>query len=150
MKNYNRKGFTLIELLVVILIIGILASIAVPQYFKAVEKARVGEATTTLASIRAAADRYKANQSTYPTSFGKLDIVYKNASGSNITGTSANLKYYTIEMSASGDVGSAKATRNTSAPTYGAYVITINYVTGVMSITCTGAETEDCDSLIDK
>jgi prepilin-type N-terminal cleavage/methylation domain-containing protein len=61
----SKGGFTLIELLVVVLIIGILAAIAVPQYFKVVEKGKAAEALSTVDSIRGAQERYLTNTGAY-------------------------------------------------------------------------------------
>ena len=54
----KKKGFTLIELLVVVLIIGILASIALPQYELVVEKSRASEAMVNAKAIQDAAQRH--------------------------------------------------------------------------------------------
>jgi prepilin-type N-terminal cleavage/methylation domain-containing protein len=56
----GRSGFTLLELLIVVVIIAILASIALPGYIRAAEKARASEALQLLGAIRSAQNRYKA------------------------------------------------------------------------------------------
>ena len=58
MKTQNNAGFTLIELLVVVLIIGILAAIALPQYTKAVERSRMAEAMQLLGDLATAESIY--------------------------------------------------------------------------------------------
>ena len=54
----TRRGFTLIELLVVVIIIAILAAIALPQYNKAVMKARTADIQTFMAHVEKAMDLY--------------------------------------------------------------------------------------------
>ena len=70
----KNAGFTLIELLVVVLIIGILAAVALPQYTKAVEKSRAAQALTTLKSMSQAYQAYYMANGDYPTSFEQLDL----------------------------------------------------------------------------
>lgn len=70
----RRGGFTLIELLVVVLIIGILAAVALPQYRVAVERARVGKALPVLRSILDARERSFLANGTYSTDLEELDI----------------------------------------------------------------------------
>ena len=65
MLRAGKQGFTLIELLVVVLIIGVLASVAIPQYFKVVERSRVAEAYTTISAFKSAEEHYLAKQGVY-------------------------------------------------------------------------------------
>jgi len=54
MLRINKQGFTLIELMVVIVIIGVLASLAIPRFTEASVKAKVAEAPRVIASFESA------------------------------------------------------------------------------------------------
>ena len=69
-----NNGFTLIELLVVVLIIGILAAVAVPQYQKAVEKAKAMQGITLLKAVYQAQIDYHLANGTFADKLDKLAI----------------------------------------------------------------------------
>jgi prepilin-type N-terminal cleavage/methylation domain-containing protein len=69
----NKKGFTLIELMIVVAIIGILASIAIPNYLLYSAKSRQVEAKTNLGAIYMSQMAYRAEYDIYAAVLGSLD-----------------------------------------------------------------------------
>jgi type IV pilus assembly protein PilE len=65
--NMNKKsGFTLLEIIIVIIIVGVLASLALPKFFSTVEFSKSAEALATLGSLRQSIERYAlANGNSY-------------------------------------------------------------------------------------
>jgi prepilin-type N-terminal cleavage/methylation domain-containing protein len=128
----TNAGFTLIELLVVVLIIGILAAIAVPQYFKVVEKGKFAESMEWINSLKGAQERYLARNGAYFAGTYSSTVFDVNLGGmSNFSSaaiTNSNTPDWTINL-----------VRNSPCPAvYGCYTVT--YLAPPGTITCSGSE----------
>ena len=126
MKSEKNAAFTLIELLVVVLIIGILAAIAVPQYQVAVMKARYTQMIILGNAIRQAQDRYYMANGYYTTQIEDLDIGLPCTVNETGTGCAAkNFTCYTNDGTGGGTTGVAYCASRT--PPYLAYSASPKY-----------------------
>lgn len=126
-----KKGFTLLELIIVILILGILATLAITQYSKMLEKSRGAEARMVLGSIRLQQAAYRAQYFTCAAN-AMADRIGIGGAGYDIPGTSAaqcaGSHYFWYGMptvSASGVTAVATRCSNGKAPSAPAYSMTL-------------------------
>ena len=81
MTQARQRGFTLLEIMVVIVILGILASIVVPNLMGNKEKADRQKAVTDIVALENALDMYKLDNSRYPTTEQGLEALVTKPSG---------------------------------------------------------------------
>ena len=104
-----KKAFTLIELLVVVLIIGILAAVALPQYQKAVDKTRLMRHLPALKSIKNAQEVYYLANHDYATDFDSLDIHLSGERKSAVRWEYPDGTYFYLQILGTGKAASVVA-----------------------------------------
>lgn len=81
-KNNNQKGFTLLEIMVVIVILGVLASMVVPNLMGNKDKADIQKVKSDVIALENALDMYKLDSSIYPNTDQGLEALVSKPSGS--------------------------------------------------------------------
>ena len=103
-KKNSEKGFTLVELLVVIIIIGILAAIALPNFLSQGAKAKQTEAKQNIGLVNRVQTAYRSENNAFATSF---DILATGTLSGTVDATTTN---YTYKLSPTQDSNQITAT----------------------------------------
>ena len=101
-KRKVQEGFTLVEILIVVVIVGILAAIAIPTYFKYVEKAYASDANTQIKTLFEECKIWKTTHADFPT-----DLDMMEQEGAANVSASTKLKWdltWKLEVNTDGDI----------------------------------------------
>lgn len=113
----KKSGFSLVELTIVVVILGILATFAVPRFMTSVEKTKASEAFTYMTQIESAQGRYNAEHGTYAKKTNKLDIDLDTPEFFDVSNPSSSDWETKWEMT---------LTRNGASSGYGRYTVVFN------------------------
>ena len=136
-----KKGFTLTELLVVVLIIAILSSVALPQYMKAVEKARATEAIELLGTLARAESAYYLTNDTYTTGLDELGIVLPGISATPSLANTTNFQFQAVSANSTRLIVNAK--RKSDSDQYHIWLIMNDQ--GQVDVCCSGDSAMDME-----
>ncbi len=100
-----QKGFTLVELMIVVVIVGILASVAIPGYQDYVIRGKLTEATSSLANARVKMEQYFQDNRTYDAGGGTTCPPAIPASSDYFNYSCSNLTADTYIITANGKDG---------------------------------------------
>lgn len=142
----NKKGFTLIELLAVVIVLGVLVVMAIPKYFRAVERSRASGAVSVLGALARSQVRFKMETNHFTDDVSKLDIAIRDVShnDANASGDTFEDQFFTFTVTDNEANPITTATRK-SAIGVDAYSLIVNYDDG--KIVCEPEESYICKYL---
>ncbi|WP_428897721.1 prepilin-type N-terminal cleavage/methylation domain-containing protein [Parelusimicrobium proximum] len=129
-----EKGFTLIELLVVVLIIAILAAVALPQYTRAVNRAKAAKQLPMVKALYGSLERYYLANDSWPSSFADLDVSVPGATdvvssdpAKSVVVKGGDGNYYYLRIDGGAAYGSSKPL-DTAEKRFGFYISSVDSV----------------------